>query len=87
MEENKTKPILHFKFDPYVYTSEDLRSYHDGLSKFLSNDYQIVFTPFDISNPTNDATLFMFEGAEYTYEQILSMIKEKSCEQSDIKVE
>jgi hypothetical protein len=51
----------------------ELDNYFNYLKNKLS-DYEIIFTPFDLTNPAKDATLIYLNGIDYTYDQIIEAI-------------
>jgi hypothetical protein len=71
------KPILHFKFSmnsndrPPIKTLSDFANH---LKETLGNDYYCILTPFELTNPTNDAIIFNFDGIDYSYEEIKRII-------------
>jgi hypothetical protein len=69
------KPILHFKFDRNNWSSYEVSQYGKRLYEWLGENYQVILTPFDLSNPTKDTTIVNFNGIDYTYEEIIEKLK------------
>lgn len=45
------KPLLHFKFNPKDIKHEYIAKFADSLKEYLDKDYNILFTPFDLTLP------------------------------------
>ena len=69
------KPILHFKINLNDVSRVTIAEFADVMKERLGDDYYLIFSLFDLSNPTQDATIMNFNGIDYTYEEIISLIE------------
>lgn len=73
----KMKPILHFKYNVGEYSCSAIDNINKYMCKSLGDDYKVIFSPFELTNPSGDTIMFSFDGIEYSYDEILNLITKK----------
>lgn len=69
------KPILHFKYEFGKFTMVQLGKFIENMKNAFSDKYDVILTPFELTNPTGGVVMFNFNGINYTYKQVIDYIE------------
>lgn len=69
------KPILSFKIEQGKYKRSEIDTFQKYVEEKFGEEYDILFTIFDVTNPTDDTTLLCLNGIGYTYAEIISLLQ------------
>lgn len=72
------KPILSFKIEYGTCSESEIDRFANYIEDKLGDDYTIIFTPFEMTNPTSDAIFFNLDGINYTYKEIVSLLSKEN---------